>query len=167
MALRSESLVQWSPLDNLHVTTKFIGEWPKHRLQELEAALSSVVLPALLELEIKGLGWFPNERAPRVLWAGVNGGFSLAELARRTEDCLEPLGIKREERAFSPHLTLARMRNPVPLARLRQKVAELQPASIGRFPVTAFALYLSERGSNGSVYRKLREFELEAAIAAS
>ena len=167
MALRPEALIRWSPLDNLHITTKFIGQWPEARLSELLACLRSVVTSSPLEIEVKGLGWFPNERAPRVLWAGVEGGPVLADLARRTEECLEPLGVKKEDRAFSPHLTLARIKNPVPLARLRKRVGELQPVTIGLFPVSAFTLYSSEPGTNGSIYRKLEEFKLEAAVAAS
>ncbi|MBV8832862.1 MAG: RNA 2',3'-cyclic phosphodiesterase [Acidobacteriaceae bacterium] len=166
VALRPEALIRWSPLDNLHITIKFIGQWPGARLTELTSCLRTVVIDAPFEIEIKGLGWFPNERAPRVLWAGVQAGDDLTELVQRTEACLEPLGIKKEDRPFSPHLTLARIKSPVPLARLRKKVADLQPAAIGTFSVPSFTLYLSEPGTNGSVYQKLQEFKLEAAIAA-
>ena len=77
------------------------------------------------------------------------------------------LGIPAENRDFSAHVTLARIKNPVPLGRLRRRIAELQPASLGEVFVDSFALFQSEPGSNASRYSKLREFQLEAAMAAS
>src|SRR5579884_1291629 len=97
-ALRPEALIKWSPLDNLHITTKFIGEWPEARLHDLHEALGTVPNREPFDVEIRDLGWFPNERSPRVLWAGVHGGESLAKLATETETRLEALGIKKEDR---------------------------------------------------------------------
>jgi RNA 2',3'-cyclic 3'-phosphodiesterase len=165
-ALRSEAPIKWSPLDNLHVTTKFIGQWPEARLAELDEALQSIAPRDPFEVELKTLGWFPNVRSPHTFWIGVHGR-ELHELARETEERLEPLGIARETREFSPHLTLARIKTPVPLRRLREKVAEMQPAALGHFRVSRFALYRSDPGSNASIYRKLREYHFESALAAS
>ncbi|HLH03622.1 MAG TPA: RNA 2',3'-cyclic phosphodiesterase [Bryobacteraceae bacterium] len=166
-ALRPEALIKWSPLDNLHITTKFIGEWPEARLDELHSALADAAPRTPFEVEISGLGWFPNERAPRVLWAGVHGAEPLSQLARDTDERLQSLGIPHEDREFSPHLTLARIKSPVPLRPLRERVARLQPAQIGKFEVSHFALYRSDPGSNASIYRKLREYKFEASMAAS
>lgn len=166
-ALRPEALIKWSPLDNLHITIKFIGQWPDQRLDELGDALSSLLPRAPFEVEVKDLGWFPNERSPRVLWAGVHGGEPLLKLVNETEARLEQLGIRKEERPFAPHLTLARIKNPVPLRRLREKVEEMQPAELGRCTIAHFALFRSDPGSNSSIYRKLREYPFEAAMAAS
>ena len=166
-ALRPEALINWSPLDNLHITTKFIGEWPEARMDELHSALVSLAPRDPFMIELCNLGWFPNKRSPRVLWAGVNGGEALKSLAHDIEDHLAEIGIKREEREFSPHLTLARIKSPAPLGRLRQKVDELQKIQIGVFPVAQFALFRSDPGSNSSIYRKLHEYKFEAALAAS
>ena len=166
-ALRPEAAIKWSPLDNLHITIKFIGTWEESRLEELHNALSSLLPLEPFEVEVKNLGWFPNERSPRVLWAGVNGGQPLADLARKTEEGLEALGIKNEGREFSPHLTLARIKSPVSLRRLRHKVEEMQPSALGSFSVSRFALFRSDPGSNSSIYRKLREYRFESALAAS
>jgi RNA 2',3'-cyclic 3'-phosphodiesterase len=165
-ALRSEALIHWSPLDNLHVTTKFIGSWPDSRIDELDAALSSVTARQPFEIELKNLGWFPNPRSPRTFWIGVHGE-ALHQLARDIEQKLEPLGIAREQREFSPHLTLARIKTPVPLRRLHEKVEEMQPAALGHFSTSSFALYRSDPGSNSSIYRKLRSYRFESAFAAS
>ena len=166
-SLRREALINWSPLDNLHVTTKFIGEWPKERLGELDRELAALTAREPFEVEIKELGWFPNERSPRVLWAGVHGGDELTKLARQTEEQVLTLGIKKEDRAFAPHLTLARIKHAVPLAALRATVRQMQQAAFGTFVVSRFALFCSEPGSNASIYRNLREYKFESAAPSS
>jgi RNA 2',3'-cyclic 3'-phosphodiesterase len=165
--LRPEALIKWSPIDNLHVTVKFIGEWPESRLEELNEALTSLLPRQPFDAEVNELGWFPNERSPRILWAGVRGGDALLELARDTDDCLAKLGIPKEDRRFTPHLTLARMKSPVPLRRLRQRIEEVQSTSLGKFPVAQFFLFRSDPGSNASIYRKIREYRFRSALAAS
>lgn len=166
-ALRPQALIKWTPLDNLHITIKFIGAWDESLLEELHNALSSLVPREPFEVEIKNLGWFPNARSPHTLWAGVHGGEALAKLARESEERLEALGIRKEQREFSPHLTLARISRPVPLGRLRRNIQDLQPAALGRFPVSRFALFRSDPGSNSSIYRQMREYRFESAATAS
>jgi 2'-5' RNA ligase len=164
--LRPEAPIKWSPLDNLHITTKFIGEWPEHRLNEIHDALSQFAPREPFEISLRDLGWYPNERTPRVLWLGVHASPDLTALVQQVETRLEALGVAREERPFSPHLTLARIKNPAPLQALRQKIERLQPADLGQFRVAHFSLFRSDPGSNASVYRKLRDYRLEAALAA-
>jgi 2'-5' RNA ligase len=166
-ALRPEALIKWSPLDNLHITTKFIGEWPEGRLEELNKALAGLTLREPFDIELRDLGWFPNERSPRVLWAGVHAGLALKALMAETEEQLLPLGIAKEEKQANPHLTLARIKTPAPLRNLRRKVDELQPADLGTFAVRHFCLFRSDPGSNASIYRRLRAYPFETAMAAS
>jgi 2'-5' RNA ligase len=166
-ALRPEALIKWSPLDNLHITTKFIGEWPESRLEELDQILAGLTPRETFDLELRDLGWFPNERSPRVLWAGVHAGRALQELMAETEQRLLALGIGKEEKQPNPHLTLARIKTPAPLGNLRRKVEELQPAELGTFPARYFCLFSSDPGSNSSIYRKLRTYRFENAVAAS
>jgi 2'-5' RNA ligase len=164
--LRPEALVKWSPIDNLHVTTKFIGEWPQARVVELENALAGLLPREPFNIHLSGLGWFPHERSPRVLWAGVQAGPELAQLAHDTEERLAPLGIPVEDRAFTAHLTLARIKNAVPLTHLRIKVQEFQPADMGSFEVKNFSLFRSDPGSHASIYRRLRIFQFQKAMVA-
>jgi len=158
--LRPTANLKWSPVYNLHITTKFIGEWPSSRLEELAFALRDVTGTGPIECEVSGLGWFPNARNPRVFWAAIDCGPALAELASATDSVLERLGIAREGRPFSPHLTLARIRQPAPLNELRQAVSQLEHQNFGDFTVSQFHLYLSEPGASGSVYTKLYDFPL-------
>jgi 2'-5' RNA ligase len=164
--LRPEALIKWSPIDNLHITTKFIGEWPAERSSEIESALQEVLPRQPFSVELRDLGWFPNERSPRVLWAGVHAPPDLVELTQATEQCLAKIGVPVEDRPFAPHLTLARIKNPVPLNQLRTKVRELQPASMGSFEVREFDLFRSDPGSHASIYRKLRSFQFQQAMVA-
>ena len=157
--LRPTAKIGWSPVDNLHVTTKFIGEWPEARLDEVKRTLTSVPVSGAVEISVKGLGWFPNLHRPRVFWAGVEGGDLLHSLARATEQAVAGLGVPIEERDYSPHLTLARIRETVPLDRLHQTI-ESFPAGcgfeFGSFSATQFFLYLSAGGK----YTKLAGFPL-------
>ncbi len=157
--LRPTAKIGWSPVDNLHITTKFIGEWPQARLDEMKRALTALPATGAIDITVKGLGWFPNARHPRVLWAGVEGGGPLRNLAQATEQVAARLGAPIEERDYSPHLTLARIRETVPLDRLHQTI-ESFPAgcgfNFGSFSATHFFLYLSAGGK----YTQLAGFPL-------
>ena len=157
--LRPTAKISWSPVENLHVTTKFIGEWPEPRLDEMTRALASVIITSPIEIVVKGLGWFPNEGRPRVFWAGIDGGEAPRALARATEEAVAELGVSVEKRDYSPHLTLARIRDTVALDRLHQ-VLESFPAGcgfdFGSFRATQFFLYLSASGR----YTQLAGFPL-------
>src|ERR1700722_7226630 len=126
MHLRPAAHLKWSPVYNLHVTLKFIGEWPEEKLPQLEAALRSIAPRAEIPVEAKSLGWFPNAHHPRGFWAGVLGGDARAALARDTDDVVSPLGIPKEDRAFTAHLTLARIKEAVPLQALRGAIEQLE-----------------------------------------
>ena len=156
--LRPAARIHWSPAANLHITTKFIGEWPKERLDELTVALQKIGPREPIPIEVRGLGFFPNPHAPRVFWAAVHAGPELATLARQTDEALHALGIPAETRPFSPHLTLARIKEPVPLQALRQAIANLPATDFGAFTADRFHLYLSELNPKGSVYTKLSDY---------
>lgn len=159
-SLRPAARIRWSPPSNLHITTKFIGDWPDERLEAVKSALAGLAPREPFPVEVRGLGWFPNARAARVFWAGIHAPAALGELAADTEAALEELGIPREARAFSPHLTLARIKDPVPLEPLRQAVEKLGPPEFGSFTVESFSLYESQLRPGGSVYTRLAEYPL-------
>jgi 2'-5' RNA ligase len=158
--LRPTAKLNWSPVANLHITTKFIGEWPEDRIADMTLALAAVRVAGPIEIRVKGIGWFPNERRPRVFWAGVDGGEPLRVLARATEQAAAAAGVPTEERSFSPHLTLARIREAVPLEALQaklQSITEGGEIDFGAFRASHFVLYLSRGGK----YTRLTEFPLE------
>src|SRR3954467_6075479 len=164
-ALRPEAQINWSPLDNLHITTSFIGSWPEARLDELNNALASLARRRAFEVNLKEFCWFPNPRSPHVLSIGAEPCEALQKLGEDTRNCLEKLGIAKEKRPYTPHLTLARIKRPVPLQRLRQKLESFEPSAFGAFEVHSFYLFRSDPGSNASIYRKVRNFGFEAVLA--
>ena len=162
MHLRPVAHLKWSPVYNLHVTLKFIGEWPESKLPQLEAALRSIPKRAALSIKVGGLGWFPNPSNPRVFWVAARGGEGLEKLARDIEDALVPLGIQKEDRTFTAHLTLARIKEPAPLEALRHAIAQHQTTELGSFTADRFYLFRSQPGSAGSIYTKLSEHPFKA-----
>src|SRR5579863_9934887 len=105
--LRPLAPLNWSPVENLHITSKFIGEWPEQRLAELKEVLDNLNPPGGFEVAISRFGYFPNPHNPRTLFAGVQAGPEPAELASTMDENLRPLGVAAETRPYSPHLTLA------------------------------------------------------------
>jgi len=150
--LRPLAKLRWTPEENLHITTKFIGEWPEGRIGEMIAALGRGSNPPQaasldhIEIAVRGVEWFP-----RVFCAGVEGGEPLAALARSTEQAVARLGVPVETRVYSPHLTLGRAKEKV---RIDDVVASAGNPDFGAFQATSFFLYLSLNGK----YSKLAEF---------
>jgi RNA 2',3'-cyclic 3'-phosphodiesterase len=159
-ALRPAARIKWSPASNLHITTKFIGEWPEQHLDRLIARLKEVPAPGPFDMAITGTGWFPDARRPRVFYAGIQAPPELAALAGATVDACATLGIPHEDRPYSPHLTLARIKEPLSLAPLHEAIARKGPPDFGGFRATAQILFLSELRPGGSVYVPLAEFPL-------
>ena len=157
--LRPTARIRWSPVENFHITTKFIGEWPPGRLHELTAALAALPPRPAIAVSIRRVGFFPNPHAPRVFWCGIEAP-GLEALAADTGRATAALGIAREDRAYSPHLTLARIQERLNLQPLRETIAALDSLEFGSFTATGFFLYESRRGPSGSVYTKLAEFPL-------
>jgi 2'-5' RNA ligase len=165
--LRPLASLNWSPVENLHITSKFIGEWPESRLTELEATLENLTLPGSFAVAISRFGYFPNPHNPRTLFAGVHAGPGLAELATRIDDVLTPLGVARESRPYAPHLTLARIKHEN-IRELREHIANMTNFDFGTFQVSEFHLYLStpSRDRQGAVvYTPLDAYPLLATTS--
>ena len=157
--LKPAARIHWSPPENLHVTTKFIGEWEDGRLGELKPALGGLPGRGAIAVRIRGVGFFPNAHSPRNFWCGIEAP-GLAELASDTDLATVRVGVAPEKRRFSPHLTLARMKGPVELEPLHRAVAALATLEFGEFTADRFFLYQSTLRPAGSVYTKLAEFPL-------
>jgi 2'-5' RNA ligase len=160
--LRPTAHFKWTPAYNLHLTTKFIGEWPEDRLPELIEALKPVGGRRPIPMTVEGMGWFPNPHNPRILWTGIKAGPELAQLASDTDEATAALGIERETKKYSPHLTLARIKDAVPLTQIRQVIAQLPSVEFGSFEADRFHLYLSKPGPSGSIYTKLADIPLKS-----
>jgi 2'-5' RNA ligase len=155
--LRPTARIGWSPPQNLHITTKFIGEWPAERLHELTRTLAAVEPRAPIAVHIRNVGFFPNPHSPRVFWCGIDAP-AIEGLALATDQATASLGIPAETRAFSPHLTLARIKERLNLQPLHGAIAALASLDFGRFEARSFFLYESKPQRTGSVYTRLAEF---------
>jgi RNA 2',3'-cyclic 3'-phosphodiesterase len=151
--VRPLAKLHWSAPENLHITTKFIGEWPEARIKEMKSALRGVKPAEAVPISVRGVGWFPNLQRARVFWAGVDGGESLPVLASSTEQAVATLDVPVEMRTYSPHLTLARVKEAV---RLDDLLPAIGDPDFGAFQASSFFLYLSSNGK----YSKLAEFPL-------
>ena len=155
--LRPLAKLHWIPVKKLHITTKFIGEWPEERLEDLKQVLAAIASPAPVDVAIGRVGWLPNPRSARILYAGVEVSETLITLAAATERAAESIGIAAENRIYRPHVTLARTRKTVPLDTLKRELAEIELSVIGSYRASSFALYLSASGK----YTKLQEFSFK------
>jgi 2'-5' RNA ligase len=143
----------------MHVTLKFIGDVPAEKLDPIRAALADARSGAPVEIRFRGVGFFPNERRPRVLWCGIEASANLAELAASVEGAVEPVGIAREGRAFQPHVTLARFASsPQGIDKLIRYVQEMSSLDFGSARETEFHLYESALKPSGAEYKKLESF---------
>ncbi|MGH9407282.1 MAG: RNA 2',3'-cyclic phosphodiesterase [Terriglobia bacterium] len=133
--------VRWAAPESIHLTIKFLGEITAEKSRELVEALD-FPFPRF-GAEVRGLGFFPDSKRPRVLWAGVVAGLELIELARKVEAVTQGLGFPAEDRSFSPHLTLARFRDARPQPALQIGASDLGARSLGRFQVSEFCLFES------------------------
>ena len=105
--------LRWVKSNNIHMTLKFLGEVPQKDIAAIEAAMSrvsGVAVPSSLHFTLQGMGVFPNIRRPRVLWVGIGGDLmALDRLFKSVDAHLADEGFAEEQRAFKPHLTLARI----------------------------------------------------------
>lgn len=158
--LKPAAKLRWSKPENLHITTKFLGEVPAERLSAVVNALESMPAGSAIPIEVRGIGWFPNPHAPRILYAGIQAPEWLGQLHLRTDEALAGLGVPKETKPFRPHLTLARIDGKVELADLRHAIFALSSNQFGAFVAEQFHLYESQTGGAGSVYTKLADFAI-------
>ncbi len=149
---------RWVHLAGAHVTLKFIGEVPAERSEAIKLALAQAHGFAPVDLRFAGLGFFPNVQRPRVLWAGIEGGPTLAKLAAAVDECTATLGIAREAREFRPHITLARFNSTNGLDPLRAAIARLGAPEFGRTTAREFCLYQSVLKPTGAEYTRLATY---------
>src|SRR5438132_4676444 len=156
---------RWVRLENLHVTLKFIGEVPETKLAGICGALAGVRCEHLVTLDFRGLGFFPNEKHPRVFWAGIVASPNLKTLAADIDGAAEKLGIPREQRPFSPHLTLARFEPPRLPEKLRAVIQENAGRDFGSLRTSGFHLIESKLKSSAAEYTTVESFPFAAAEA--
>ena len=163
---------RWVRPESLHVTLKFIGEQPDEAVEKIKQALTDVS-DTTAEIKFRGYGFFPTSKSARVFWIGMESGPQLAQLAAAIDERMAKLGIQKEDRAFSPHLTLARATGGSGSPRwrkgdgpnrafsyLQEKLSALPVPEFGTMTPREFFLYQSQLSPKGSKSTKLANFAL-------
>jgi RNA 2',3'-cyclic 3'-phosphodiesterase len=156
---------RWARPENLHITLKFIGEVPETKLADIRSALAGVRSEQPVTLDFRGLGFFPNEKHPRVFWAGIEASPNLKTFAVDIDAAMEKLGIPREKRTFSPHLTLARFEPPRLPEKLRCAILENAAREFGSLCTSQFHLIESKLKPSGAEYTTVESFPFATAEA--
>ena len=150
---------RWTDESQLHLTLRFIGEVDGALFRDIKGALEGIRRPPF-SISLKGVGYFPPRKNPRVLWVGVEKNDALLLLRNRIESTLLRLGLQGDERKFSPHVTLARFRNPAPLGRLTTYMSGNNLFSTMPFPINEFHLYSSHLTPKGAQHCREASYPL-------
>jgi RNA 2',3'-cyclic 3'-phosphodiesterase len=152
----------WVAEDRLHFTVRFIGEVDESRASAIARTLELPLPVAPFDLTMESIGTFPASGRPRVIWAGTReGGDQLAVIEREVSARLATLGIPPEEREYSPHLTLARVREGTSL-RARDVLEGAPEGPIGTSRIDAITLFQSRLSPKGPTYVRLQRTPLRA-----
>jgi len=157
---------RWVPWENIHLTLRFLGEVDEEQVEAIGELLERVAAASRpFSLSLEGLGAFPSSFRPRVLWVGVKKGLEVLEkMYNQLEEGLFKLGVPPNDKAFKPHLTLARFKNPDLEVRRRVHAAckDMENRPFGEMEVKAIVLYESILSPQGARYRKVKEAFLGA-----
>lgn len=154
--------ITWVPPERLHVTVRFIGNVDDHRTRAIRSALEAPLTVKPFNLIVAGVGTFPKGRPPRVIWAGISQGLSeLQQMEQEISGRLERRGIAREERDYTPHVTLARVRDAAGL-RASPLLQGLSEGTLGTSRVDAATLFESRLSPKGPAYISLQRTPLAA-----
>lgn len=161
-----ERSVKWVQADSIHLTLKFLGNIPDEMIVDITTVVSRAILGIPpFSLKLHGLGAFPNLRSPRVVWAGIAGDIpQIVKVQKRIDEALIPLGFTPEKRAFSPHLTLGRVRERTDSAErsnLGKAIEALEVSGATHFSVERVSLMKSTLTSSGAIYDQLATFILD------
>ena len=141
---------RWTRPEQLHLTLRFIGEVDGGLFADIREELAGISAEPF-SLQLDGLGVFPPRGRPRVIWAGLRRSKALLRLRNQIESALARVGIARETRKFSPHITLARLKT-TPSARVGRFLEHHGLLASQPFPVDRFFLYSSQLGRNGAIH---------------
>jgi RNA 2',3'-cyclic 3'-phosphodiesterase len=160
---RSRLHVRWVKPENIHLTVVFLGNILSEHIQAMENPLQKLCLTTgPFQISLTGTGCFPNSRRPRVLWIGLEGDLErMGRFRDSLQDELQAFGVRREDRAFRPHLTLGRFRSADGESReLEAVLTRYRDLSGPVCWLKELILFKSELRSGGSVYTRLRSWPL-------
>ncbi|HEK85114.1 MAG: RNA 2',3'-cyclic phosphodiesterase [Candidatus Saccharicenans sp.] len=154
--------IKWVSKENLHLTLKFLGEINDQQTEMVKSVLEGIVSQSRpFHLALKGTGSFPpGQSRIRVVWVGISADPVLFELQKLIENSLEEKGFLREERPFTPHLTIGRAKIPAKLDSLRAELERLKDEDFGAMEVKEITFFQSILRPQGPEYRVLSHHRL-------
>jgi 2'-5' RNA ligase len=160
MCRRQATVVRWVRPEQMHITLKFLGDVEEERECDITGALESLTTEKPFMFNLAGVGAFPDQRKPRVIWTGiVTGKDEVSALAKRVDDLLFAKKFPREERGFSPHVTIGRVKEPGEFGAL-WKTVEATPFVGMNVDAHQVLLIHSTLTPQGPVYKDLAVFPL-------
>lgn len=150
---------RWVPVEQVHLTLAFLGEVEDGTLKLLTNELATIHVPCF-DIRFGGTGCFPNRGQPHVLWVGLEPEPLLSSLATQVRTSVVACGIPLEERPFSPHITLARLKSPV----AGEVAPFLDHPPLQEFPpvtVCEFILFQSRLTSHGAIHSPIKGYALQ------
>ena len=159
-----ERSVRWDKAEKIHLTLKFLGDTRQNDVPQISEALTQATRDIKkFPITLHGLGCFPNLKQPRVVWVGINPSPSLMALQRVIEKNISPLGYPTEDRKFSPHLTLGRVKreaSSAEAASVGEAVRLRASQSFGVESISRLILMKSDLQRSGSIYTSLLSVDL-------
>jgi len=154
--------VKWVLKKNLHITLKFLGWIDDNKIGELTAATTSCVKDlGSIDVSFSGLGVFPDQKHPRVIWVGIKeGGEKVTSLANCIDTKLAKLGYKTEERGFSPHLAIGRIKERIDVEVLNSLINERADIDLGSFNASYVSIMKSTLRRTGPIYEEMEQVSL-------
>jgi RNA 2',3'-cyclic 3'-phosphodiesterase len=150
--------VKWVSPENIHITLQFLGETEETRIPLIKKALNKILLTySPFYIKIAGVGCFPDARRPRVIWVGTEGSQPVINLHGDIARGMAGLVYLEEERSFTPHLTIGRVKSNRNVRELLSKIDEIKEVRFSDFEVRNITLMKSELRPSGPIYSSLAE----------
>ncbi|MFH1442120.1 MAG: RNA 2',3'-cyclic phosphodiesterase [Candidatus Omnitrophota bacterium] len=155
--------VRWVEPKNIHLTLKFLGEIDEEKFNKLTKIIDDIVKTKnIFHMNLSSFGAFPDIKYPRVIWAGADkGDAELKVIVKELENKIQKIGIPKENRAFSSHITIGRVRSGLNKDKLKQKLEELSKTTPARktveFEVKKITLFKSTLTSKGPIYETIHQ----------
>ncbi len=159
---RSNANVKLVEPQNIHITLKFLGDTPLNQIQAIESIMKDAVKsiqPHMLRLE--GTGVFPNENYIKVIWLGIKGAEHLSTIADILNEQCTKIGVKKDKRGFSAHLTIGRMKSARGKDEIISLLQKYHDICFAEIPVNSINLKKSTLTPNGPIYETLSTVQLE------
>lgn len=153
--------IRWVPSENIHLTLKFLGEVKESLIAEIEKRIAAVCMRhSIFNIGIRSVGAFPNLKYPNILWVGIDASKELRDLFDAIEESLSELGFEKESRQFSPHITIARIKDKKEIDLTMKTLSSFKDTFFGIVNVKEILLMKSILKPTGAQYSKISTFML-------